>query len=59
MKKYLCALAVLFILALTVSSCDLNNDFEDVQVEEIQEQESSTSTGNTQGSGGQNPPWGS
>ena len=56
MKKYLRALAILFVLGLSVSSCDLNNDFEEVQVEDITDQKSNNSTGSSENSTGQTPP---
>ena len=54
MKKTKALLAVLFILAITVTSCNTNDEFDEIKIEDVASE--SGDTGHTEGAGGQDPP---
>ena len=56
MKKLIYSALTLMVIGLTLSSCAVNDDFEDVKIESVESDSGSGTTGNNGSSVGQSKP---
>lgn len=58
MKRLITALFTTLLICIFMSSCTVNNDFEEITIEEVSAEEGEGTTGNNGSSVGQGkPPW--